>query len=220
MATYVQIINRVLRRLREDEVSNYDDTVYSTLIGDFVNETISEMQEKVEWNALLDDHTVTLDGSTRVYALTSSTGSRDTNDQSRIIRVFDDTNDWHLIQANYQWVTTAKLDAPDPDNTSYYRSKGVDSTGRRQVEFYPDVAATVNVATYNPHSELSTSSAQVLLPSRIVMLGAYARAIHERGEDGGVESGAAWRMYASASGAAVVNELNRSTDDESVWEIQ
>ena len=36
--TYLEAINSVLRRLREDEVSNALESSYSALIGDFVND--------------------------------------------------------------------------------------------------------------------------------------------------------------------------------------
>lgn len=222
MQTYVQITNRVLRRLREDEVSNYDDTEYSTLVGDLINETIADMQDAIEWRALRDEHTVTLDGSTRVYTLSSATSenSRDTNDQTIIRRVWDDTNDWELRKRAYDSISLAKLDAPDPDSTSWWREKGADNDGNLKVEFYPDVAATVKVLTYNPHAEIAASATVVRLPPRIVFLGAYARAVNERGEDGGTQATAAWQLYQDALGAAVARELERMTEDENTWRVE
>ena len=36
--TYLQLVNSVLRRLRENEVDTVPETSYSVLIGDFVND--------------------------------------------------------------------------------------------------------------------------------------------------------------------------------------
>ena len=36
--TYLEAINKVLRRLREDEVASPDTSSYSKLIGEFIND--------------------------------------------------------------------------------------------------------------------------------------------------------------------------------------
>ena len=36
--TYLNLVNNVLRRLREDEVSSVTDNTYSKMVGDFVND--------------------------------------------------------------------------------------------------------------------------------------------------------------------------------------
>ena len=36
--TYLDIVNNVLRRMREDEVSSIAETTYSKMVGDFVND--------------------------------------------------------------------------------------------------------------------------------------------------------------------------------------
>jgi hypothetical protein len=36
--TYLNLVNNVLRRLREDEVSNVSESTYSAMVGDYVND--------------------------------------------------------------------------------------------------------------------------------------------------------------------------------------
>ena len=36
--TYLQLVNNVLRRMREEEVPSVDSSTYSKMIGDFVND--------------------------------------------------------------------------------------------------------------------------------------------------------------------------------------
>ena len=36
--TYLNLVNGVLRRLREDEVSNVSESTYSKMVGDYVND--------------------------------------------------------------------------------------------------------------------------------------------------------------------------------------
>jgi hypothetical protein len=50
--TYLQIINAVLRRLRETEVTDVNETDYSKLIGEYVNSVKKEVEAAWDWNAL------------------------------------------------------------------------------------------------------------------------------------------------------------------------
>jgi len=36
--TYLDVVNNVLRRMREEEVNSVSDTTYSKMVGDFVND--------------------------------------------------------------------------------------------------------------------------------------------------------------------------------------
>ena len=36
--TYLQLVNAVMRRLREEEITTVDESDYAKLIGDFVND--------------------------------------------------------------------------------------------------------------------------------------------------------------------------------------
>ena len=43
--TYLNLINGVLRRLRETTVSTYTETTYSTMIGDLINDAKTTIEE-------------------------------------------------------------------------------------------------------------------------------------------------------------------------------
>ena len=50
--TYLECVNRVLRRLRENEVTTVTETPYSKLIGDLVNVVKVEVEDSWNWSAL------------------------------------------------------------------------------------------------------------------------------------------------------------------------
>ena len=50
--TYIQLVNEVLVRLREREVTSVNDTAYSKLIGKFVNDAKRQAEDAYNWNAL------------------------------------------------------------------------------------------------------------------------------------------------------------------------
>ena len=59
MATYLDAVNNVLRRLREPTVTSVTDTDYSAMIGVFVNDAKRDIEDAHDWNALSDTLTAT-----------------------------------------------------------------------------------------------------------------------------------------------------------------
>ena len=57
--TYLTLVNDVLSRLRESEVTSVSDNTYSSLIGRFVNEAKREVEDAWNWNRLRS--TITID---------------------------------------------------------------------------------------------------------------------------------------------------------------
>jgi len=57
--TYLQLINNVLIRLRETQVSTNNETSYSTLIGLFVNDAKRQIEDAFSWNVLGQTVTIT-----------------------------------------------------------------------------------------------------------------------------------------------------------------
>ena len=70
--TYLNLVNNVLRRLREDEVSNVQDTTYSKMVGDFVNDAKRMVEDAWDWSALRTTLTITTSSDVFNYALTGS----------------------------------------------------------------------------------------------------------------------------------------------------
>ena len=65
--TYLQLVNSVLRRLREDEVTSVSQNSYSKLIGEFVNDAKRSVEDAYDWTALRTTLTVTTDDTTFNY---------------------------------------------------------------------------------------------------------------------------------------------------------
>ena len=70
--TYLEIVNDVLTRLRESTVSTVSATVYSSLIGKFVNDAKRQIEDAFPWNILSQDITVTTSASVYKYSLTGA----------------------------------------------------------------------------------------------------------------------------------------------------
>jgi hypothetical protein len=79
----------------------------------------------------------------------------------------------------------------------YYSFDGVDGNGDTKVLLYarPDNVYTIPFSLTVPQAPLSADNTLVLVPDVLVVQNAYARALVERGEDGGLNSSEAYQLY-------------------------
>lgn len=211
--TYLQLVNDVLIRLRENEVSSVSDNSYSKLIGKFVNDAKRQCEDAYNWNALSD----TLSAVTSVdifnYVLVGS-GQR-----FRVIDVINDTNDYMLeLQTTEQMNKLFLTQTVQKDQPRYYNFNGVDSNGDTQVDLFPIPNAVYNVRfnIIKPQAPLSANADTLLIPSEPVIFNALARAMGERGEDGGIASNEAFAMYRASLSDAISLESGRYLE-EAEW---
>jgi len=180
--TYLECVNRVLRRLRENEVTTVNETPYSKLIGDLVNATKVEIEDAWDWSALRTTLTATTTSSLFNYVLIDS-GTR-----LRVLDIINDTDDFVMQQRGTKWFDQQfLLNSQQLGSPMYYNFNGVDSNGDSQIDLFPipDGVYDVRINCVLPQPELEADATQILIPSLILVEGSLARAISERGEDGG-----------------------------------
>lgn len=211
--TYLQIINAVLRRLRETEVTDVDETDYSKLIGEYVNSVKKEVEAAWDWNALRTTLTLNTVASTFNYTLIGS-GSR-----FRVSDVVNDTSNYILQPRSAQWMNQRFLTVDQqPSTPSFYSFNGVDSNQDSAVDLYPipDGVYTIRFNVTIPQDDLVANTDTLLIPSEPVIQGTLARAISERGEDGGRLSNDQYLLYRSALADEIAIEAGRFSD-ETIW---
>jgi hypothetical protein len=210
MKTYIDLVNDVLIRLRESEVQTIAQTPYSKLIGKFINDGKRQVEDAWNWNTLRDTVTVTTANNTTNYALTGA-GIR-----FKVISVVDDTNNRQLDNAMYSAVFVEQLTNDSIVNIpQYYSFNGVDSNGDTEVDFFPtpNGAYSIKFSIVKPQAELSVDSTLMLVPAEPVIFYAYAKALAERGEDGGLQSGEAYQLYLQSLADHIAIESSRSQPD-------
>lgn len=210
---YIQLVNSVLRRLRENEVTSVNDTKYSKLIADFVNDAKRVVEDSYNWNALSE--TLTADTSPDLfnYVLTGS-GQR-----FRVIDVINDTTD-NLLKV----ITTTQMNQKFLMQTAqkaepmFYNFNGTNIDGDTQVDLYPipDQVYNLRFNIIKPQVPLVADADVLLVPHEPVIFGATARAMAERGEDGGLASGEMYALYRQSLGDAIALESGRYLE-ESEW---
>ena len=70
--TYLNIVNNVLRRMREEEVTSVQSSTYSKMVGDFVNDAKRTVEDAWDWSALRTTLTITTTADVFNYVLTGS----------------------------------------------------------------------------------------------------------------------------------------------------
>jgi len=213
MSTYLETVNNVLRRLREPTVSSVNESNYSAMIGVFVNDAKREVEDAHDWNVLSNTLTANTSAGIFNYVLTGS-GNR-----FRVIDILNDTNDTELRYAPTKWMNKQFLLTQSQSAAPlFYNFNGVDSNYDTQVDIYP-IPDTVYALRFNliiPQADLTSDGTRILVPPHLVSMLAYAKAIAERGEDGGNLSSEAYALYKMSLANEVAIERNRY-EEEMNW---
>lgn len=213
--TYLEIVNNVLKRLRERTVSTVDENTYSELIGVLVNDAKEEVENAWNWSALRTTLTVTTVADTFNYELNG------TQSNFRVLDVINDTNNFFMDYRssgdfNKFFLTTT----PASGEPRYYSFNGTSSDGDTLVDVYPipNGVYSLRFNVIDPQAELSNESDVLLVPAKPVQMLAYAKAIEERGEDGGAASSSAYATAQRVLNDAITFDSGKHPD-EVIWNV-
>jgi hypothetical protein len=190
--TYLQLINNVLIRLRETQVSTNNETTYSTLIGLFVNDAKRQIEDAFSWNVLGQTVTITTVAATYIYSMTGAGQKFQVQDAINTTSNIGLQNISFVEMNRYQNLVPTTNGIPQ-----YYAFDGVDGNGDTKVVLYPRPDGVFNIpfSLTVPQATLAADGTSVLVPDTLVVQNAYARALVERGEDGGLNSSEAYQLY-------------------------
>tara|TARA_Y100001972_G_scaffold94925_1_gene116818 strand:- start:477 stop:1136 length:660 start_codon:yes stop_codon:yes gene_type:complete len=214
-ATYLTLVNDVLARLRESSVTSVGDNSYSNLIGKFVNEAKREVEDAWNWNRLRNTITVDTVANTFNYTLTSS------QKRFRVIDAFNDTQDIEMRLTGMNtlnqrfYLGTTQTGAPQE-----FGFNGHDSAGDAKVDVYPvpDQVYSMRFNLIIPQPDLTADDDELIMNEYPVLLGAWAKSISERGEDGGQNTSEAYQLYQYALNDAISQDA-AIAQDELVWNV-
>jgi len=205
------MINDVLTRLRETPVSTASETTYSALIGKFVNDAKRQVEDAFDWNSLEQVITINTVAGTYEYALTGA------GQKFRLEDAINVTSNVTLRNISYEWMNRRQNFAtPVSGIPSEFIFDGVDGSGDAKVTLYPrpDNVYQLNFTLNIPQAALSSDGTSVLVPDVLVVQNAYARALAERGEDGGLTSSEAYQLYRLMLSDYIALEATRFPDDQ------
>lgn len=183
--TYLDIVNGVLRRLREDEVSTVNQTTYSKMAGDFVNDAKRLVEDAWSWSGLRRTLQVQTTIGTFQYSLVGSMN------RGKILDVVNVDEDYFLDYQTAHWFNNQFLNNNPVDGSPYvYSYNGVDENGDTVVDVYPipDTVKTINFNMVLPQDDLTDDTTRLLVPAQPVLHLALAMLARERGETGGTST--------------------------------
>ena len=210
--TYLELVNAVLIRLREPTVSTVALNSYSSLIGKFVNDAKRQVEDAYDWNVLGQEIILTTTAGTYIYPLVGAgqkfrVSSDPLNTTSNVVMQQIGSGDMRRKQ-NFTPIVS--------NPPTQYCFEGVDNNGDAQIQLYgrPDGVYSIKFFLTIPQDILTTDSTTILVSDTLVEQNAYARALVERGEDGGLSSSEAYNLYRSMLADYISLEATRFPDSQ------
>lgn len=223
MATFREVVNEVLGVLSEDEVDSSATELssdYHKLVARFVNQIKEEIEDAHNWSVLWTDIQVSIPGETDTAEITGA------NLRSRLVRVqqsnsyedvalvFDITSaseTRRLIEMDYsELIYRRRLNAETVNGAPIYFATKMGSDGVPDIIVYPKPLNTrvLSVTMVVPQARVANDaiSTVILVPHRPLELGAIWYAMHERGEELGVNSLYSEERYRNALDAAIARD--------------
>lgn len=221
--TYRELINEVLIRLREDTIStdwsgniNESTTVsdYHKLIGGMVNDAKRSVENYHDWLVLRETVDITTAAGTKNYNLSSG-------QEFKIVDAINNTTGTQLVQVSRSYLNSVKYPTDPTGEPHYYGFNGADSSNNLKIDLSPVPinAETISFDIIKYQDDLTTASTTLKVPIKPVVLHAWARAIAERGEDGGTQSSIAAEEANQALKQAIMLDSG-NTQYESDWYIK
>jgi len=221
--TFRELINEVLIRLREETIAtdwsgNINDsstvTDYQKVIGSLINDSKRNVESYHDWLVLRETKAITTVSGTRNYNLSSG-------QEIKLIDVTNQATGGKLVQVSRQYINSTLYPTENTGEPMYYAFNGADSDSNLKVDLEPkpDSIQTISFDIVKFQDELKTASTKLKIPTKPVVLGAWARAVSERGEDGGTNTGViAMEVSESINQAVILDSGN--VQYESEWYVK
>jgi hypothetical protein len=211
--TYLNLVNNVLRRLREDAVTTVSENTYSAMVGDFVNDAKRLVEDAADWSGLRTTLVIPTVASDNQYSLTGS------GDSVKVFDVINDTNNSFMGYQTKTWFNEQLYTGSALEGTpTTYTFDGLDSSGDTQVLVYPtpDAVYSLRFNVTKRQGDLSADVDTLLIPSAPVVHLAVALLARERGETGGTSAAEYFAIADKFLGDAVALDAAKHPE-EMVW---
>ena len=218
--TFRELINEVLIRLREDTIAtdwsgNINDsttiTDYQKVIGSLINDSKRNIESYHDWLILRETKEITTVSGTRNYNL-------DSGQEIKILDVVNQTDGQRLSQVSRQYMNSVRYPTNNSGYPIYYSFNGADSSNNLKIDLEP-IPEAVHILSFDiskPQDELKTATTVLKIPTKPVILGAWARAVSERGEDGGTQTGILAEEFKESLNQAIILDSS-NVQYESDW---
>ena len=221
--TFRELINEVLIRLREDTIAtdwsgNINDsttvTDYQKVIGSLINDSKRNIESYHDWLVLRETKDIATISGTRNYSLASG-------QEIKLIDVINQATGANLVQVSRQYINSTLYPSENSGEPLYYAFNGADSSNNLKVDLepIPNSVQTISFDIVKFQDVLKTATTVLKIPEKPVILGAWARAISERGEDGGTQTSIVAAEVSESLNQAIMLDSG-NTQYESDWFVK
>lgn len=181
--TFLQLINRVLRKLREKQVAVLTSE-YTAFVGQCINDAKEDVEAAWDWKALRTNISVTTAAGTQDYALTG------TNERSRLLydkstglpMAFNLTEDGcQLYEKSLEAIRRDIAEVQDNTKPFFFALLRTNSGLSVRIYPKPDAVYSLQFTCVIPQAELSATGTTLTIPWQPVYRQALADATAERG---------------------------------------
>ena len=206
--TVLEVVNQILKRLREDEVTALTDSTQAQLLAEFVRDSVIILQDMHNWSMLKQTLTVTTAASDYDYVITGA------GKKFKIVNVWNQEEEMFLRERNtHNLQLLLNLSNPTTEFPSSYGFDVHDSAGDPTVLLYPipDGVYNIDFNLIVPQSRDDlTESTEIKIPSSPVIYLAWSMAISERGEDAGAMSSKVEQQAFHMAADAIAQDFERT----------
>lgn len=238
--TYKELVNSILAKLREDQISSVQESDYSKLVGSFVNDAKRIVEDAWPWRALRRTVNIPITAGSATYDLEdylTIEGNDQVNERARIYRdpqtslpnivvtTSGRERELELCPISQDYLTNIIAQNQNSSGTLYgitltANPGPVASKTNIRVATIPSVVVdneTIRIMLVNPQNDLAGDSENMLIPSGPVIQLAYLYCLYERGEEIGENLGLTDEKAAAALADAI--SLDSQDTSESVIQV-
>tara|TARA_R110000796_G_scaffold6866_1_gene24025 strand:+ start:237 stop:884 length:648 start_codon:yes stop_codon:yes gene_type:complete len=211
--SYLDIVNNILKRLRERTVSTVNESSYSSLIAVLVNDAKETVENAFQWSGLRTTLTATTTSGTFNYELNGSLNA------VTVLDVINVTDNFFLKpKGSHEFNKLFLSNNVGTGSPYYYSFNGISTDGDTKVDLYPipDAEYTIRFNCVLRTTDLVNDTDKITIPTKPIELLAHALAVEERGEDGGMTSVSAYARATTALQDAVALDSNKHSE-ELIW---
>ena len=212
--TYLNLVNNVLRRLREEEVNTVNENSFSTMVGDFVNDAKRIVEDATDWSGLRRTIQVETDPDIHGYILGG------TQNRGRVLDVVNMTSKFFMeYKTAHEMNHLFLVDEPDVSTPRFFSYNGSDDTsGDTKIDLYPipDGIYDLHFNMVVPQEDLTTDDQLLKIPAHPIIHLAVALLARERGETGGTSAAEYFQIANKYLSDAVAMDASKHPE-EMVW---
>lgn len=216
---FLTIVNKVLLKLRKTALtsSNFSTDSYGLLIQQFVNESKKQVEDGWNWSMLRQTATVTLDGTNHKFVLP------DITQRSRSLDAWNTTKQSQMFQVAQDKMRALLQSTSQPTGDALWYTLVDDSTQTdnsvvASVYPYKTSGQVLEFFFLTPQDDLADFDDNLYIPEQPVIDLAYAFAVGERGEDGGITFTEAYSKYETSLAQAIAIDSQRQFESAD-WKV-